>query len=1500
MTIPSAQQWKSRPIFISSTFRDMQAERDYLRNFVLPRLEEALRARRHHLEWIDLRQGVESGDTTDEGARERIVLKVCLDEIKRSRPFIIVLLGHRYGWIPDSERLAAAINDAGFQSPTTTQSVTALEIEFGILQAEQERQRGCFFYLRDPLPYAKIPSERRADFDDQFATDSQAGTRRDSLAALKHRLRNDPGLKPRVRTYQADWDPKGNTVTGLEALGKMVFQDVWRELEAETRAFATRAEPTWEEQERSALGEFVEQHRRHFTGRDETIGRLLAFCLSPAAEEAPWATWVTGPPGSGKSAVCAALYHRLQSESDALVLANAAGVTQRGSNVDAMLRRWIAELGSFLGRESPLAPGATDTEVNQAFASLLGQAAARRRVVVLLDALDQFEPTPRAAYLTWRPTLWPANARLVVTATPTAEAANPLISGGIEELRLPSFTDAEARNLAQSVGRQYHVPWADTVWVVLAGRKLPDGTSATANPLWTTLACEQLALLDADQFEHAERDFSGDPQSRLVRLRCELAGQMPPDVPALYEWFLQHTSKVHSQSSTWAFTAVIGLSRQGWREEDFRHLLGPCAAVLCPGAPAPQVTPLRIAGLRRAFRAHLRVSGESLRLDFSHAQMRQMTDRLILHDPAERERLHALIADYLANLGLTDPVRNDELGYHLLRGGQPALAAAHFARLASLLTSQLDLAGHSLDRKALAADPRWRELQLDQFPWANMQREFSASLESLVSYLRAGRGADARNPHLEAVLNWLRLGRDDGLEADVHHNIVLLFGGKLVEAIENDDARISLRLMEAVADHYQLEASPDDQTVQRMYNTARSLIRLGDQQLAVREVARAEQSFRRALPVIERICAEAPECLAYQQQLGHAYDRLGTAAHQAGRFSEAEQYFTKSMGMAKELAAREPAEQRFLRDVGEAHLRFGRLYRTQNDYGKALPHYVQAVSVFERLNAAAKDDFVFLHKIGESLQNAGELAVLCSAPAEAEAYLRRALAVAEQLVVLEPAEQEYQFDHALIVSKMTDALMKVERHAEAREWALRALKLREQLHRRHPTSRHAIGLLCMSYCKVILAHATEEQSPQLLNTWLRFLDVVKTATESGQALAPEASDFLRQTMTGFVPPLRNYFPTDKALDPATVRCLPASPFPLVPLLVAAAWAQGELGSLALKDKKADEALTAYERAAAGMERVLQLEPEDLRWWHTIGLQHFRLALTYHLVGRKPEALAQQAAFSRALAKLEQSAPLPQNLLQMVSELDQMLKSPDEPAGKDQAGAATGPAPEGELTAADLYSRGDLDAAEALCGQQEPEFRRLGDKRNLAAILGCRALIRFDRNDLDGALAAHREEETLYRDIACHEGVARSLFNQTRVFVAREDNRAAQLLYEEAERLSREHRLEELLADCLVGQVITLGRGAGSKPSAASKMREARGIYLRLGLTDKALYATRTFYGALPPSTARRFAIWLGLMAGGAALGFFNRWLWLFGAPLMVLGLVGVASWLKARLFSQKP
>ena len=62
--------WRTFSIFISSTFADMQAERDYLKQIVVPRVEEELQKRRIKLEIVDLRWGVDTSSIKQEDERE--------------------------------------------------------------------------------------------------------------------------------------------------------------------------------------------------------------------------------------------------------------------------------------------------------------------------------------------------------------------------------------------------------------------------------------------------------------------------------------------------------------------------------------------------------------------------------------------------------------------------------------------------------------------------------------------------------------------------------------------------------------------------------------------------------------------------------------------------------------------------------------------------------------------------------------------------------------------------------------------------------------------------------------------------------------------------------------------------------------------------------------------------------------------------------------------------------------------------------------------------------------------------------------------------------------------------------------------------------------------------------------------------------------------------------------------------------------------------------------
>lgn len=136
--------WKIVRVFISSTFRDMQAERDWLVKRVFPALRQRLEPHRIHLVDIDLRWGI-----TRQQADNDQVLGLCLQQIDEGRSLLFGLLGRRYGWVPSKFPVAVG-QRYGWTQHHTGKSVTELEILHGVLN---NRER-CF-RSKTPKPSAK-------------------------------------------------------------------------------------------------------------------------------------------------------------------------------------------------------------------------------------------------------------------------------------------------------------------------------------------------------------------------------------------------------------------------------------------------------------------------------------------------------------------------------------------------------------------------------------------------------------------------------------------------------------------------------------------------------------------------------------------------------------------------------------------------------------------------------------------------------------------------------------------------------------------------------------------------------------------------------------------------------------------------------------------------------------------------------------------------------------------------------------------------------------------------------------------------------------------------------------------------------------------------------------------------------------------------------------------------------------------------------------------------
>lgn len=209
-----AVQWKKVYVFISSTFKDMHAERDYLVKQVFPQLSEWCEQHRLRLVDIDLRWGV-----TEEDSQNKNTIKVCLDNIDKCRPFFVCFLGQRRGWVPPKEDFSGEtlVDFPTLQTKYSgNTSVTELEVIHALIDPlHRDRPHDptrtaeyyqpvnfAFFYLRD--------SEYLSDLQRLSPLQLDAFTNQnieDDIEMEKWRYVTIPDSQRPYHDYSGRWNP---------------------------------------------------------------------------------------------------------------------------------------------------------------------------------------------------------------------------------------------------------------------------------------------------------------------------------------------------------------------------------------------------------------------------------------------------------------------------------------------------------------------------------------------------------------------------------------------------------------------------------------------------------------------------------------------------------------------------------------------------------------------------------------------------------------------------------------------------------------------------------------------------------------------------------------------------------------------------------------------------------------------------------------------------------------------------------------------------------------------------------------------------------------------------------------------------------------------------------------------------------------------------------------------------------------------------------------------
>lgn len=514
-------EWRTVKVFISSTFRDMHSERDWLVQRVFPELRQRLEKYQVHLHDIDLRWGI-----TEEQAENEQILELCLDAIDECRPFFIAILGERYGWVPDDPLENSDMRRAWGQA-YKGRSITELEILWGALLKPEMRERAVFC-LRNPDYTRSVPEEILA----VMQAESQDAARK--LARLKNEMRQAgfpcidnyaccyAGLRINWRLVSTDLNSADREalervasdgridieeyseldehlksivshygipyLNGLDEFGRDVKEKLWdvitRELGLDDSLEIHQSTQSLAD-EQTFHDRFADARLRLYVGKSDILQKLNAYA-DDDEEEVPCV--VTGRTGVGKSAALANFldsYHR--ANPDVFVLGHFIGASPWSTGLRQTLYRMCTALEREFFRGDEV-PSETNSLIDT-FWRYVEKMPADRRSVLVIDAIDQFDENDSPLLLSWLPWKLPPHVKIIMSCGdgPGSESlTSSLESRSLHRIVIEPLDDTERATIV------HEVPLMSAKSLDSRQVKLLLQNPATRSPLFLLVALEEL------------------------------------------------------------------------------------------------------------------------------------------------------------------------------------------------------------------------------------------------------------------------------------------------------------------------------------------------------------------------------------------------------------------------------------------------------------------------------------------------------------------------------------------------------------------------------------------------------------------------------------------------------------------------------------------------------------------------------------------------------------------------------------------------------------------------------------------------------------------------------------------------------------------------------------------------------------------------------------------------------------------------------------------------
>ena len=388
-------------VFLSSTFRDMQLERDFLAKNTFMELEAYALKKNVSLDLLDLRWGI-----TEEKSKQGLVTQICLQEIDNSRPFFIGIIGERYGWVPDIMNYDDNC-DLFRQYPWVKKdiedglSITEIEIQYGVLR--NSKPINAYFYIKETTD------------NHQIITESV-----EKLNKLKAAITTQSRYP--VKYYKT-----------AQELGEMIKEDLSQTIDS--------IFPTIEEQNPLKEADYIQNcilsaKTDNYVEIKEAKDFINSFFISPYS-----GLCISGVSGTGKSSLLA---HWIKTNGDERyhVLFHFIDKSIEGDNYGFILMRFYYKICEILSIE----PETEWTIPYEEFVCRINNvlSTTNERFLFIIDALDQLDPISNAYQLQWLPKTTPNVKIICSTSNDNSEINQAIHFKSFQNYEMAKISDVDS------------------------------------------------------------------------------------------------------------------------------------------------------------------------------------------------------------------------------------------------------------------------------------------------------------------------------------------------------------------------------------------------------------------------------------------------------------------------------------------------------------------------------------------------------------------------------------------------------------------------------------------------------------------------------------------------------------------------------------------------------------------------------------------------------------------------------------------------------------------------------------------------------------------------------------------------------------------------------------------------------------------------------------------------------------------------------------------------